>query len=1170
MKRLAIFLALILLPRIFYAQIVENKYREFFKEAYAQNPGIPEGILEAVAYTNTRFAHIDETFAESSTGMPKAWGVMGLIEDGKNYFNENLKFVAEISGYSADKIKHDPRINILAYAKAFDVLAKTYNIKSSNPADYFPVFQRLTEIPLQLKLRGNDFAFNSFLYSVFTFLNNKDFAKAYGFEAYNIDLEQVFGEDLKILSAPKVFLGDSIYNSDGETFKGTLDPCPDYNVDSCQWVPADPSNYSSRNGTAISAIVIHTIQGSYSGCISWFQNPDANASAHYVLRSSDGQITQMVREADKAWHVRDENPYTVGYEHEGYIEQQGWYTDAMYRASAGITRHVCAAYGINPHRMFYRDTLDDGTVLDSGVHPLAGDSYCTKIAGHQHYPNNTHTDPGPNWNWNYYYRLVNDGNGDVYIFTDTSGTFYDSGGPDGNYSDDERKIYIIKPSNGDRILLTFNSFDLEANYDFLYIYDGEGVFNPLIGRWNTQSPGTVVSSGNALTIEFRSDCATTAQGWSASWNTIPFDTIPPTTEITTDGGDWKTDDFTAFFNDQDNDGIQKAYYQVIEFDGQQWTANTDNGFFADNFMLDNINTDIWTVQTGTWSIQDGNLAQTDESLSNTNIYAPLNQTLSNRYLYDFWAKAGGSGTNRRFGFHFFADNGAAENRGNSYFVWFRIDDQALQFYKVVNDTFHLVRQVDNIVTIPDQWYHYTVIYDRTTGETWVYRDYQLLEKYTFDPLDANTGQYISFRTGNATMQVSQIKVYRSRYPQVTVTVGSENTNDIRFCNPSPDQIAAKVKSIVQDNSDYLSEIAYYDLNVDFTPPADFTVNDGQGSDIDVLNSLSEYYGNWTASSDPNSGIAKYLFSLGTQPGSDDVVSWTDNGLNTSCHITNLNLQPNVTYYLNVKAVNNAGLETIVSSDGAAYYSSLSVDFSVENTNVCTYQQVRFTNNSQNATGFLWTFEGGTPSQSTDENPTVTYYQSGSYDVTLKAWNDSDTITLTKNDFITVANRPIPGFTAEQTELELPNAQAVFVNTSQYADSYLWDFGDGNLSTAENPTHYYGEAGTYTVSLTAQNNECPDSTLVKENFITVMETSQATSETQYEIYPVPVSNYLIIKSKAEITKVEVLSTDGRTIISLTPQTRTNTISVDLQSLKQGAYLIKIYDRNDIFNRKIIKK
>jgi len=49
-----------------------------------------------------------------------------------------------------------------------------------------------------------------------------------------------------------------------------------------------------------------------------------------------------------------------------------------------------------------------------------------------------------------------------------------------------------------------------------------------------------------------------------------------------------------------------------------------------------------------------------------------------------------------------------------------------------------------------------------------------------------------------------------------------------------------------------------------------------------------------------------------------------------------------------------------------------------------------------------------------------------------------------------------------------NNQVSFINTSHYAESYLWDFGDGSSSTDENPLHNYLSNGTYSVTLTASN------------------------------------------------------------------------------------------------------
>ena len=89
-----------------------------------------------------------------------------------------------------------------------------------------------------------------------------------------------------------------------------------------------------------------------------------------------------------------------------------------------------------------------------------------------------------------------------------------------NYGDDERLIWVIESEPFTTISLNFSSFDLEEDFDFLWIYDGDNVFAPQLGRWNTQSPGMVTSSGNALCVEFRSDCATTAGGWRSQWTVL--------------------------------------------------------------------------------------------------------------------------------------------------------------------------------------------------------------------------------------------------------------------------------------------------------------------------------------------------------------------------------------------------------------------------------------------------------------------------------------------------------------------------------------------------------------------------------------------------------------------------------------------------------------------------
>ena len=413
-------------------------------------------------------------------------------------------------------------------------------------------------------------------------------------------------------------------------------------------------------------------------------------------------------------------------------------------------------------------------------------------------------------------------------------------------------------------------------------------------------------------LEFRSDCSTSAAGWAATWtcasNTL--DITPPTTTVNVTGN-WQTQDFTTTFNDADNVGVEKSYYQVLDFDGTEWRANNTRGFFSDNFDAA-IHSD-WTAASGSWSITGNNLVQSDEANTNSNIYAPLTQNLSNRYLYHWQGKIEGTGSNRRAGFHFFCDDGSLTNRGNSYFVWFRVDNEKLQFYKVTNDVFSLESEVAFTFNAA-QWYDYKVIYDRITGKTDVYVDNVKIGTWT-DPAPYSTGSYISFRSGDCKYTVNDLKVYRSRNSTATITVG--NSGDIRYQNPNSSTPSGRIKSIVNDAAGNLSTIASQHVNVDWTAPTTIAyVYDGVGADIQTTASTTSLSANWSTSSDPHSDLTEYFYAIGTSAGATDVVNWTSNALNTSVTHNGLSLTVGQTYFFTVRAVDGAGLMTTpFNSDG---------------------------------------------------------------------------------------------------------------------------------------------------------------------------------------------------------------------------------------------------------------
>jgi|GEM_PF-1286837 len=399
--------------------------------------------------------------------------------------------------------------------------------------------------------------------------------------------------------------------------------------------------------------------------------------------------------------------------------------------------------------------------------------------------------------------------------------------------------------------------------------------------------------------------------------TLPFcDGIAPVTSIAPLPG-WQSSNFTANFADSDNtggSGLGKRFYRILDFDGTEWRANGLRGFANDNFDNTTINAD-WTSYTGTWANAAGFLEQSNTTLSNTNISAPLTQNLSNRYLYHWNAKIDGSGTNRNGGFHFFCDSASLPNRGNSYLVLFRMDDNKLEFYKVTNDVLSLVKS-RNYNFVAGQFYDFKLVYDRITGKMDIYINNIVAESWV-DATPIASGNSISFRTENANMTINYFKAFRSRYPSVLVNVGAGNTNDIRFENAGPSFSAGKVESLVTDSVGNLSPVVSVPVDVDWTPPSQVAfVNDGTGADISTTYTTNELTANWSPSTDPNSGIVKYYYSIGTNPGDTDIVAAVDNFLQLITINSPLPLVLNQLYYFNVQSENGAGLfSSVKSSNG---------------------------------------------------------------------------------------------------------------------------------------------------------------------------------------------------------------------------------------------------------------
>ncbi|MGB8956650.1 MAG: N-acetylmuramoyl-L-alanine amidase [Tumebacillaceae bacterium] len=334
--------------------------------------GVPVEVLMAVSYNQTRW--------QSHGGEPSknnGFGVMHLVDN--NMQKKTLVEAAKALGVSKQDLQKDSTLNIRGGAYILASLQKGLGKElTSNPNEWYEAvaaYEQAKDVKLA-KLFADD---------VFAIIKS------------GTAITTADGATLSLQANPFLQPNTGKY----ATVSGITIESTDYGP--AIWNAANSANYqvASRTAADINKVIIHDTEGSYSGTISWFQNATSSVSAHYVVRSSDGQITQMVREKDIAWHARTFNSSSVGIEHEGYANQTGWYTTAMYNASAALVSAICDKYGIAKTR--------------------------NNILAHSDLYGNTHTDPGKNWDWNYYMSKVTGVTKNYTVVTVDDSNFENSG-----------------------------------------------------------------------------------------------------------------------------------------------------------------------------------------------------------------------------------------------------------------------------------------------------------------------------------------------------------------------------------------------------------------------------------------------------------------------------------------------------------------------------------------------------------------------------------------------------------------------------------------------------------------------------------------------------------------------------------------------------------------------
>ncbi len=325
-------------------------------QAAALEYAVPAELLASIAWSETRWQMV---VGEDEMGLGAAYGVMALR-------GAQLERGAMLAGVSVESAQTDVWANVRAAAALLSATAAELAIDRKNLADWAPVVAEASGIE---EFEGRQSYVHGEVYAA---------------------LQSGIATEVATLPAIPVV-------ANYPTGDGSATPGPDYG--GSVWRPSP--NYSARPSSASgkpSMVIIHTCEGSYSGCWNWLKMSKSKVSAHYVVNSSGSEVTQLVRETNKAWHMSADykcklnskqqcaldgasgNNFTIGIEHAGFSAQTSW-APGLLKASAKLTCDITKQWGI-PRDKFH-------------------------IVGHGQLQPYNRIDPGKSWPWGEYLALVN-------------------------------------------------------------------------------------------------------------------------------------------------------------------------------------------------------------------------------------------------------------------------------------------------------------------------------------------------------------------------------------------------------------------------------------------------------------------------------------------------------------------------------------------------------------------------------------------------------------------------------------------------------------------------------------------------------------------------------------------------------------------------------------------
>lgn len=232
------------------------------------------------------------------------------------------------------------------------------------------------------------------------------------------------------------------------------------------------------------------------------------------------------------------------------------------------------------------------------------------------------------------------------------------------------------------------------------------------------------------------------------------------------------------------------------------------------------------------------------------------------------------------------------------------------------------------------------------------------------------------------------------------------------------------------------------------------------------------------------------------------------------------------------------------------------------------QTVNFTNLSSGATTYNWTFGDG--NSSTQQNPTHTYTGTGIYTICLTASNACDTDSFCFQ--LNVCAIPTSGFSYAVGGS--PQMLNFTDNSSGTPSAWLWDFGDGQTSVAQNPSNTYAAAGSYTVCLVVTDT-CGSDTSCQTLMVGGIGLGDHLPGFGVNLWPNPADAHVMVEIDLPIQldlQVRMRDVAGRELIHFQEEAVSGQWrkSLDLAAIASGMYFLEIKAGNYVLTRKLLRK